>query len=314
MRKLIVSAIAILAPLTFTNNVEAFPFIKRAPPQSTPTQTLPPAAKNTAVTRGSLTPEIQMPGNASAGNENQSAPTKLAPPATAQERQAAKGRDSLAQATFWLAELQKNPKDEESAFEASRNLRLIGSVERAIEIAAIGLQANENNGKLWSSLGLALLANRQNNEAIIALTKAIALVPNDPVLHNAMGIALDSLNRFELAAKAYNDGLRLSPNDSSILSNLGLSYALAGNLPQAEATLRRASAMYDAPIQARQNLALIIGLQGRLSEAETIASQDLPPEAARSNIAYIREMINGENTNARWNQTSQLRSQGQTNN
>ena len=299
MRKLIVSAIAILTPLTFTNNVGAFPFIKRAQPQAAPAAA-PALAKNTTTARGPLTPEIQMPGNKSASSEISQAPEKLTPPATAQERQAARGRDSLAQATFWLAELQKNPKDEESAFEASRNLRLIGSIDRAIEIAAIGLQANENSGKLWSSLGLSLLANRQNNEAIMALTKAVALVPNDPIIYNGMGIAYDSLNRFELAAKAYSDGLRLSPNDSSILSNLGLSYALAGNLPQAEATLRRASALYDAPIQARQNLALIIGLQGRLAEAEKIASQDLSPDAARSNIAYIREMINGENNNARW--------------
>ncbi len=308
MRKIIISAIAITAPLIFAVNVSAFPFIKRAPSAKTAAPAPNTSNTNSKSSPSALTPEIQMPGANNSNAQKPEEPIKLSPPATPQERQAAKGRDSLAQSTFWLAELQKNPKDEECAYEASRNLRLIGSVERAIEIAAIGLQSNENSGRLWGSLGLGLLANRQNNEAVMALTKAIGFVPNDPQLHNGLGIALDSLNRFDLAAKAYNDGLRLSPNDSSILSNLGLSYALAGNLPLAEATLRRASNAYDAPIQARQNLALIIGLQGRLAEAEKIASQDLPPEAARSNIAYIREMIGGNNSNARWelpNQTGQ---------
>jgi Flp pilus assembly protein TadD len=304
MRKIIISALAVLSPLYFTQDAAAFPFIKRAPAAKADVAPAQNPAPTNANTRTPMTPEIQMPGSAAAA-EKAPDPVKLSPPATPQERLAAKSRDSLSQATFWLAELQKNPKDEECAYEASKNLKLIGSVDRAIEIAAIGLQANENSGKLWSSLGLGLLANRQNNEAVMALTKAVALGVSDTTIYNGLGIAYDSLNRFDLAAKAYSDGLKLNPNDSSILSNLGLSYALAGNLPLAEATLRRASNAYDAPIQARQNLAVIIGLQGRLAEAEVIASQDLPPEAARANIAYIREMIGSENNGGRWNQSSQ---------
>ena len=38
----------------------------------------------------------------------------------------------------------------------------------------------------------------------------------------------------------------------------------------------------------RQNLALVLGLQGRLDEAEKLARQDLPPEVVASNMAYLR--------------------------
>jgi Flp pilus assembly protein TadD len=41
----------------------------------------------------------------------------------------------------------------------------------------------------------------------------------------------------------------------------------------------------------RQNLALVVGLQGRFAEAETIARAELPPEEAAANVAYLRQML-----------------------
>ena len=76
-----------------------------------------------------------------------------------------------------------------------------------------------------------------------------------------------------------------------MLSNLGLSYALSKNLPQAEATLRRAAAQRGAEPKVRQNLALVVGLQGRFQEAETIATGDLSPDEAAANVAYLRQML-----------------------
>src|SRR6185503_20123794 len=72
---------------------------------------------------------------------------------------------------------------------------------------------------------------------------------------------------------------------------LGLSYALAKDLKRAEETLRRASAKGSADKRVRQNLALVVGLQGRFQEAETIARSDLPPDEAAANVAYLRRMM-----------------------
>jgi Flp pilus assembly protein TadD len=41
----------------------------------------------------------------------------------------------------------------------------------------------------------------------------------------------------------------------------------------------------------RQNLALVVGLQGRFDEAEKIARADLPPSEAEANVGYLREML-----------------------
>ena len=47
----------------------------------------------------------------------------------------------------------------------------------------------------------------------------------------------------------------------------------------------------DADPRVRQNLALVVGLQGRFAEAEAIARADLPPEEAAANVAYLRQML-----------------------
>ena len=81
------------------------------------------------------------------------------------------------------------------------------------------------------------------------------------------------------------------PDEPSVLSNLGLSYALSKDLSDAEATLRRAAAQPPVDPRVRQNLALVVGLQGRFEEAEGIARADLPPDEAAANVAYLRQML-----------------------
>ncbi|MGN6468100.1 MAG: tetratricopeptide repeat protein, partial [Rhizobiaceae bacterium] len=54
-----------------------------------------------------------------------------------------------------------------------------------------------------------------------------------------------------------------------------------------------------ADSRVRQNLALVVGLQGRFEEAEKIASAELPPDEAAANVAYLRQMISQQNA---WSQ------------
>ena len=89
----------------------------------------------------------------------------------------------------------------------------------------------------------------------------------------------------------YSAALKIVPDEPSILSNLGLSYALAKDLKRAEVTLRRAVAQPKASPKVRQNLALVVGLQGRFAEAEAIARADLPPAEAAANVDYLRQML-----------------------
>jgi Flp pilus assembly protein TadD len=108
---------------------------------------------------------------------------------------------------------------------------------------------------------------------------------------SAQGAVLDQLGRHEEAQRYYLTALKIVPDEPSVLSNLGLSYALSKDLPNAEATLRRAAAHPPVDSRVRQNLALVVGLQGRFPEAEQIAAADLPPDQAAANVAYLRQML-----------------------
>jgi Flp pilus assembly protein TadD len=94
-----------------------------------------------------------------------------------------------------------------------------------------------------------------------------------------------------LARRYYTSALKIVPDEPSVMSNLGLSYALSKNLREAENTLRRANTYSNREPRVRQNLALVVGLQGRFQEAEEIARADLSPEEASANLDYLRAML-----------------------
>jgi Flp pilus assembly protein TadD len=99
------------------------------------------------------------------------------------------------------------------------------------------------------------------------------------------------MGRHEEARQYYATALKIAPGDPSVLSNLGLSYALSNELPKAEEQLRKANANPEASPRVRTNLAVIVGLQGRMSEAESIARTGLPPEQASANVAYVKRIL-----------------------
>lgn len=97
----------------------------------------------------------------------------------------------------------------------------------------------------------------------------------------------------------YRKALDLEPNEPSVLSNLGMSYVLSGDLKTAETYLRSAIDRPAAGSRVRQNLALVVGLQGRFEEAQQIARQELSPDQAEANMGYLRTMMAQQNA---WSQ------------
>jgi Flp pilus assembly protein TadD len=85
--------------------------------------------------------------------------------------------------------------------------------------------------------------------------------------------------------------LKIAPEEASVLSNLGLSYMLSNELPKAEETLRRAYAKAASNPRVRINLAVVVGLQGRLAEADSIVRAGLPEDQARPSAAYLKQIL-----------------------
>ena len=129
------------------------------------------------------------------------------------------------------------------------------------------------------------------SQALEVLNRAHSPDNPDWRILSVQGAVLDQMGRHADAQKHYASALRLVPDEPSVLSNLGLSYALSKQLPLAETTLRRASEQQGAAPKVRQNLALVVGLQGRFQEAEAIARGDLPPDEAAANVATLKQML-----------------------
>ncbi len=150
--------------------------------------------------------------------------------------------------------------------------------------------------KVLSAYGKALADAGRLQEASDILSKAHTPERPDWSVLSTQGSIADQLGRHEDARAFYDEALKIKPNDPTVLSNLGLSFALSKQLPRAEETLLKAASQPDADMRVRQNLALVLALQGKFAEAEEWSRRDLPPMDAAANIASIRQMISQSNT------------------
>jgi len=209
-------------------------------------------------------------------------------PATAQERAAADRLDPLASVAFWSREVQIAPTDAEAGVKLARSLRALGRHEEAAVIAQQVLVTRPDDVEALLEDARAKIAGGQPFYSIQPLTTARGLAPKDWRPLSLLGVAYEQTERPDEAREAFLAALALSPENPSVLTNFALMHAARGEKDQAEILLRRAVAGPGAGARERQNLALILGLQGKMAEAERLMRQDLPPEVAASNLAYLR--------------------------
>ncbi|MBR0717821.1 tetratricopeptide repeat protein [Bradyrhizobium liaoningense] len=185
-----------------------------------------------------------------------------------------------------------NPKDAEAALAYGQALRANGQRAQAVAVLEQATIAHPGNKALLALYGRALADNGNFQTAFDVLSKAHSPDNPDWRLLSVQGTALDQMGKHEDARRYYLSALKIAPGEPSVLSNLGLSYMLSKDLPKAEETLRQAYASPRASARVRQNLGLVVGLQGRFAEAETIVKADLPPDEAAANVAYLKDMLN----------------------
>jgi Flp pilus assembly protein TadD len=185
-----------------------------------------------------------------------------------------------------------NPKDAEAALAYGQALRATGQRAQAVAVLEQATIAHAGNKALMAGYGRALADNGNFQQAFDILSRAHSPDNPDWRILSVQGTTLDQLGRHDDARRYYASALKIVPDEPSVLSNLGLSYMLTRELPKAEETLRRAYASGRADARVRQNLGLVVGLQGRFAEAETIVKADLPEDEAAANVAYLKQMLN----------------------
>lgn len=191
----------------------------------------------------------------------------------------------------WGARYRENPNDADAAIAYARALRATDQRAQAVAVLEQATIRNTHSMALLGAYGRALAEAGDYNHALEVLTRAHTPDNPDWRILNAQGAVLDQLGRHAEAQRHYSAALKIVPDEPSVLSNLGLSYALTKDLKRAEATLRQAVARPDASPKVRQNLALVVGLQGRFAEADKIARADLPPAEAAANVSYLRQVL-----------------------
>lgn len=195
------------------------------------------------------------------------------------------------------ARYKQNPGDRNTALFYATALRSNGQAEQAIAVLQGTVGKFPRDPEVAVEYAKALSAAGRFDQALTIVERAI-----DPTAPNwnallVKGAILDQQGQNTEARKVYFTALKVAPDQPSIHANLGLSYAMTNDLGAAEKELRLAVSLRGANTQVRQNLALVVGLQGRFDEAQRLFAAELPPAQVEANMAYIRALLTQQN---RW--------------
>ena len=184
-------------------------------------------------------------------------------PAGREMRDSIETQELFAQAAFWSHQYDLNPADLEAAIKLAAVVRKLGNPGRAVEITQTSRAIHPRDPYLIAEHAAGLIASERAADAVPTLDEGLALAPQYARLWSLKGAALDQLEDYGNARAHYAQALRITPNDPNILANVGLSHALSGDPATAETWLRRAVAQPGASEAVRQNLELVMQLQGR---------------------------------------------------
>ena len=202
-----------------------------------------------------------------------------------------------------------DPKNVNKGLAYADGLESVGQKDQALDVYKKLVQADPANAKLAGVYGRKLVAGGKSEQAIPVLESAEQQGDTDWRVMSALGSAYDQQGLYAKAREQYSKALVADPQNFTVMNNLAMSYALEGNLKESEKELRAADALPRSSTEPRirQNLALVVGLQGRFDEATKLAQQDLPPAQVQENMAYLKKMLSQPNT---WQQISDGGSQG----
>ena len=207
---------------------------------------------------------------------------------------AGQSQQTLAELT---ARYKANPKDKVIAIHYAAALRAVGQNAQAVSVLQISMDMYPRDVDINVAYAKALTADGRFEQSLAVLDNVIRPEAPDWNALLVKGATLDQLGRNAEARALYTQALVFAPGEASIEANMGLSYAMTNELPAAEQHLRRAVQMQGATSRIRQNLALVVGLQGRFEECRALYAAELPPEQVESNMAYVRALLTQQN---RW--------------
>lgn len=197
--------------------------------------------------------------------------------------------------TYWATKFAQNPANEKAALSFARNLRFVNEKKKAFAVLQRASMANGGSRTIASEYGRLALELGQVKLAQKMLERAHDPAKPDWRILSAQGAAMARLGDHKGAQDRFQRALALKPGHPSILNNLAMSHALDGNAIEAEKLLRKASIHSGDKSRVKQNLALVLGLQGKFNEAEDTIGNELAREKVLANVAYLQQMVDNGN-------------------
>ncbi len=223
-------------------------------------------------------------GNSSDGSMSENAGSKKAGAKTGAKSELDKAIE------HWGEQHKQKPADLKIALAYARNLKAAGHKEQAFGVLQGASLLHGDSAELASEYGRLALEFDQ-----IAVAEKLLGMAEDPTkpdwkLTSARGTVLAKQGKFADAIPFYERALSISPGQPSVLNNLAMAHAASGQPAKAEEILRKTLATSGDP-KLRQNLAIVLGLQGRHDEAKALASAFQSPDVAAANVEYVRAMV-----------------------
>ena len=209
-------------------------------------------------------------------------------PASAEARAAYDRADPLSRSVFWTEQAELNPMDPVAGVKAAQAMRELGRYQEAADMAERVLLVQPGNVEAMLEVGRGHIARGQAFYGVSALERARDANPRDWRAWSLLGTAYEQVRRSQDAQAAWAQALALSPDNPDVLTNMAISAMTRGDTATAEPLLRRAAAQPGASLKVRLNLAMALGLNGKMDEAEQMMRRDLPPDAADRNLAWLR--------------------------
>jgi Flp pilus assembly protein TadD len=208
------------------------------------------------------------------------------------EASAPEPQTELQKATiYWGKEFAKKPTELQPALNYAKDLKALGEKQKALSVLQQASMFHGKDPQLTSEYGRLALELNQTNLAGQLLAAADDPTRPDWRVVSARGTVLAKQGKYSNAIPFYERALSLSPNNPTIMNNLAMAHAMMGDPKKAEEILRQAVAAPGATSKMRENLALVLGLQGRYDESRSVASRVLDSSTAASNTKYLKQMV-----------------------
>jgi Flp pilus assembly protein TadD len=160
----------------------------------------------------------------------------------------------------------------------------------AIAVYKVALTVDPKSAEAETGIGRCLL-RRNAAQAELAFTAAVQDDPDNADALNDLGIARDLQGNHAGAVQPYQQALILKPGDIATEVNLGMSLALAGDGDDALQYLGPLATSDEATPKIREDYAAALVAAGRVTEARSVLSIDLPPAGVDQLVADIATAI-----------------------